>query len=181
MSPTSLPKWPNKAGMNAFYGNPDANGDGKEDASYAAAHIISITPPYPMLFGWDVDGDGKVNDRVKSIRVNKACAETLEQCLVDIRDLYGSQAEIEKHRMHLYGGCYVFRVKRGSSGLSVHSWGGAIDLDPERNGFRQPYKAGWSIPMEVVAIFERAGAIWGGRWSAKSSDPMHFQFTSGNV
>lgn len=178
LSPT---KWPDKAGMNAFYGNPDANGDRVADKGFEASHIIRITPPYQMVLAWDGNGDGKLNDPVKAIAVNRACADALMRCLEGIKQLYGSQAEIEKRRMHLYGGCYNFRAKRGSSGLSIHSWGAAIDLDPERNGFRTPYKPGWSIPMEVVALFEAEGAVWGGRWSARNSDPMHFQFAQSNA
>lgn len=162
--------WPKQtpAAMNAYYGNPDANSDGAADAKWEAAHLVSIKPPYRMVLAWDTT---KV---VKTIRVNKACAESLSRVLEAIIDHYGSQAAVEKARMHLYGGCYNFRVKRGGSTLSIHSWGAAIDLDPERNAFGKVWRSGSGMmPKAVIDIFQAEGWEWGGLWA--KADAMHFQ------
>ena len=76
--------------------------------------------------------------------------------------------------MHLCGGAFNFRLKRGGNSLSIHSWGAAIDLDPERNALGRRYRAGAGMmPMAVVEIFAAEGWVWGGPWSRP--DAMHFQ------
>lgn len=56
--------------------------------------------------------------------------------------------------------------------LSRHSYGCAVDFDPEQNKCGTP----GSIPLWVVGIFESWGFTWGGRWK-KPNDPMHFEWT----
>jgi hypothetical protein len=70
-----------------------------------------------------------------------------------------------------YGGCYVprFIAHDPSQGLSLHSWGMAVDLNVPGN---QRGTVG-RIDRRVVAIFKRWGFAWGGDWSY--SDPMHFE------
>lgn len=154
--------------MNKFYGHPDLDGNGYPDKAWELSHITYITPPYQMVLAWNVDAP------VKRIRVHEKCANSLTACLRGIANLYGSQSEIEKHRMHLYGGCYNFRLMRGGSKLSIHSWGAAIDLDPERNAFGKRWSAqSGMMPKDVVDIFRREGWTWGGTW--RKPDAMHFQ------
>lgn len=173
---TAALAWPlqSTAALNAFFGNPDANGDGKPDPKWEAENIIKIVPPYNMVWAFDTDADGKVDDPVAGIRVHKKAAPHLMAFLDDVLALYGSQAAIEKARMHLFGGAYNFRLKRGGTTLSTHSWGVAWDMDPERNGFKQPYVPGQSIPMQVVDLAKKQGAIAGVDWTPP--DGMHFQF-----
>jgi len=162
--------WPKQtpANMNVFYGNPDTNRDGRADGMWEANNLTRIVPPYKMVLAWDK------TRVVSTIVVNKKCAADLLAILTEIKDHYGSQEAIEKARMHLYGGCYNFRLKRGGSSLSIHSWGAAIDLDPERNGFGVRYnEAKGMMPKAVVDIFKRHGWTWGGLWS--KADAMHFQ------
>jgi len=74
-----------------------------------------------------------------------------------------------------YGGCFNFRAKRSSSKLSTHSWGIALDLNPETNGMGRE----GDMAPGIVEVFESFGFTWGGRWSGAGKDPMHFQFCSG--
>ena len=73
-----------------------------------------------------------------------------------------------------YGGCYVprFIAHDPGKGLSLHSWGMAVDLNVPGN------LRGTSGEMDrrVVAIFKRWGFAWGGDWSY--TDPMHFEMAS---
>lgn len=164
---TTWPK-PDAASMNAFYGNPDTNRDGSPDASWEAANITRLIPPYGMVLAWDT------SKTVSGIRVHRKCAESLGRALGDILNHYGSQAAVEAARMHLYGGAYTFRLKRGGSTLSNHSWGSAIDLDPANNGFGRVWKPNTSMmPMAVVEIFKARGWGWGGLWG--TADAMHFE------
>ncbi len=71
-----------------------------------------------------------------------------------------------------YRGCYNARFIAGTTTLSNHSFGLALDLNVPGN---QRGTAG-EIDRGVVAIFERWGFTWGGRWSY--TDPMHFEMNA---
>ena len=72
-------------------------------------------------------------------------------------------------------GCFVPRHKMSNKkrGLSIHSYGLAIDINWKTNGFGK----NGDIPIYVVMLFEQYGFSWGGNW--KNKDPMHFEFYSG--
>ena len=74
-----------------------------------------------------------------------------------------------------FGGCYAYRPQRTGTKLSTHSWGIAIDLNPESN---EQGSMGNMNP-QIIAMFEAAGFEWGGRWLPKRQDSMHFQFATG--
>jgi hypothetical protein len=80
-----------------------------------------------------------------------------------------------KSKIRTFGGCYNYRPKRTSGKLSTHSWGIGIDLNPETNAQGKP----GDMHPGVVEIFREFGFKWGGDWSGKSKDPMHFQFCTG--
>ncbi|QIK67886.1 M15 family metallopeptidase [Nocardioides sp. HDW12B] len=70
-----------------------------------------------------------------------------------------------------YAGCYYPRYINRSPeyGLSLHSWGIAVDLNVPGN---QRGTVG-EMDRGVVAIFKEWGFAWGGDWSY--TDPMHFE------
>lgn len=76
-------------------------------------------------------------------------------------------------------GCFAPRMKRVNGDLSVHSWGLAVDLNPDANPLAPARGAPCvkDIPDAWVAIFEEVGFTWGGRFLRP--DPMHFQWCSG--
>lgn len=78
-------------------------------------------------------------------------------------------------KVKTFGGCYMYRPQRASHVLSAHSWGIAIDLNPETNKMGTP----GDMDAGVVKIFEDAGFTWGGNFEGDRRDPMHFQFCSG--
>jgi len=84
----------------------------------------------------------------------------------------GLENEIDVHDFHRLGGCYVPRHKCWNihRGLSRHTWGIAIDINVSNN----PYgvKESKQHPA-VIAIFEKYGFMWGGRW--KTPDNHHFE------
>lgn len=73
--------------------------------------------------------------------------------------------------------------------LSLHSYGCAIDVNPDWNGGKQfgpgdtptPWSVRWMkiwpqcLPREIVLAFESCGFEWGGRWRGYC-DPMHFEW-----
>jgi hypothetical protein len=162
--------WPNDdaRSLSLFYGNPCGN-DGNASPAWMKANLVGVTPPWRMVASWN---KGAV---IRQIQVHKKVAPSLERVLKRIWDAYGhSQAQIEVSRMHLFGGGFNFRPKRGLSSLSLHAYGAAIDLDPEHNGLGQ--KQG-TIPQVVIDAFKAEGWVWGGDWKNRP-DPMHFQAAS---
>ena len=89
-------------------------------------------------------------------------------------------AEYQKF-LYPIGGTYNCRRVAGTEQRSMHSWGAAIDLNPAYADYWR-WKRSWGgadtyanrIPQRIVAVFERHGFIWGGRWS--HYDTMHFEY-----
>src|SRR3954454_4824878 len=73
-----------------------------------------------------------------------------------------------------YAGCYYPRYinRDPSNGLSLHSWGIAVDLNVHGN---QRGTVG-EMNRTVVEVFKRWGFAWGGDWNY--TDPMHFEMNS---
>jgi hypothetical protein len=158
--------------MNAFYGAHILRADGTPTREWCEQYLTLIDTPYPMRLAWDV------NSVVTKIRCHKKVADDLHAILAQIYASYGTLETVKTARMDLFGGCYNFRAVRGHSHLSVHAWGAAIDLDPERNSLGRVYdeKIGM-MPQAVVEIFKAHGWEWGGLW--KRGDSMHFQAARG--
>ena len=82
-------------------------------------------------------------------------------------------------------GTFNWRVIKGTARPSTHSYGIAIDINTDFSNYWQ-----WDnkttdetrkvplyvnrIPFEIVAIFEKHGFIWGGKWY--HYDTMHFEY-----
>jgi hypothetical protein len=73
-----------------------------------------------------------------------------------------------------YAGCYYprFIARDPAKGISLHSWGIAVDLNVPGN---QRGTVG-EMDRQVVQIFKKWGFAWGGDWSY--TDPMHFEMAS---
>ena len=71
-----------------------------------------------------------------------------------------------------YAGCYYPRFIAGTTVLSNHSFGLAMDFNVPGN---QRGTAG-EMNRDVVAIFKKWGFAWGGDWNY--TDPMHFELSS---
>lgn len=81
-------------------------------------------------------------------------------------------------------GTYNWRPIAGTSRLSVHSFGAAIDLNIDYSDYwlwnsrtgREDDVPQYRnrMPHEVVEVFERHGFIWGGKWY--HFDTMHFEY-----
>jgi hypothetical protein len=53
--------------------------------------------------------------------------------------VYGIE-KIKALQLDDFGGCFNYRKMRGGTQLSLHSWGVAIDLDPDRNLLKETSK-----------------------------------------
>jgi LysM repeat protein len=137
--------------------------DGTLEARWETDQLARAPLPFPIALSWDP---------AKQVR-NLYCHRRLVPVFPAVF------AEIQRRglnkKIRTYGGCFNFRAKRSGSKLSTHAWGVAIDLNPETNGMGQD----GDMASGIVAVFESFGFTWGGRWSGRSKDPMHFQFCSG--
>lgn len=182
-----------RAGLNATYGNPMGK-DGRLDSAWYATNIVRMPVPFPapynkMRLAWDTD------TAVYSLAIHRLVAPELTEILMDIwnharmmvkrQDGFDRTTEyydretmslLRFYGLDLYGGGFNYRLKRGGRTLSTHSWGCAVDLDPERNGMGDTTPA---MPLWAVEKFTERGWVWGGYWQGRSCDGMHFQRATG--
>lgn len=129
----------------------------------------SLTIPYEMKLAWDL------NVKISKITCHSKVKDSLERIFKNTLDHYGLE-NIRDLRLDIFGGCLNVRKMRGGSSWSIHSWGAAIDLDPDRNQLR------WGKDKAVFAkveyepfwkIVEAEG--WTSLGREKNMDYMHFQ------
>ena len=78
------------------------------------------------------------------------------------------------------GGTFLWRKIQGTSRLSPHSYGIAIDLSVARSFYwewahpKVPIRWQNATPQVIVDAFEAEGFIWAGRWH--HYDTMHFEY-----
>lgn len=125
--------------------------------------------PYPLVLAWDN------SVIVKGVTCNIKVHESLYAIFENTLKTYGMK-EVKKLKLDSFGGCLNVRKMRGGSSWSIHSWGAAIDLDPDRNQLK------WGKDKAIFAkkeyepfwkIVEAEGWISLGR--KKNYDWMHFQ------
>ncbi|WP_395658171.1 M15 family metallopeptidase [Nocardioides sp.] len=117
-------------------------------ADWVSAHIA--TEPVPLL---------------GNVTCNKLIFPQLRAALEDVI----AQGLADKIHPSEYAGCYYPRFIAGTTTLSNHAFGLALDLNVPGN---QRGTAG-EIDRGVVAIFKHWGFTWGGDWAY--TDPMHFE------
>lgn len=137
--------------------------DGSLDSRWEAEQLSRAPLPFPIPLSWDH------SKFVKNVYCHKKLITIFSELFAAI------EKEGLKEQIRTFGGCFNYRSKRASGKLSTHCWGIAIDINPETNPMG---KAGDMHP-EIVEIFRELGFKWGGDWSGKNKDPMHFQFCSG--
>lgn len=84
-------------------------------------------------------------------------------------------AELKKYA-YPSAGTFNCRVVKDTGARSAHAWGVAIDLNTRLSDYWLWSKGAYKnrIPPEIVAIFEKHGFIWGGKWA--HFDTMHFEY-----
>ena len=128
-----------------------------------------VTPPYPMVLAWNK------REKVKVISCHEMVADSIERILKRVESAYAPE-KITDLGLHLFGGCFNLRKKRGGATLSMHSWGVALDFDPERNQLkwtRQRARLGKADAEEWWRCWEAEGWLSLGR--ARDMDFMHVQ------
>jgi hypothetical protein len=116
---------------------------------------------------WDVPSRLELGVIPKRLYCNSDMIQPLTKAFENIinRNLVG--------QLKTWDGCFNIRKKRGSTSTSLHSWGVAVDINAAWNRFGcQP-----TMSKELVACFKDAGFDWGGEWSPRYCDGMHFQIS----
>lgn len=145
------------------YGQPTQSG---------SAYLVSVTLPYPMRLAWDK------KTVIKTMRCHRLIAKALVLVFQDLLAHYGLK-QLQDLGIDLFGGCFNYRQMRGGSDYSRHSWGIAIDLDPERNQLKETAKTARFARPEykpMIDIFYKHGFVSLGK--EKNYDWMHFEIGS---
>jgi len=157
---------------------------------------------YVHVLYWNFDGNPAQGELI--------CNQSIAQDLVEIfHELYKAEYQIEKIQLiDAYGGdddlsmtdnntsCFNYRVVSGSSSLSKHAYGLAIDINPLYNPYIT-YNKDQTINVSPAAgedyadrsrafpykideddlccrLFKEHGFTWGGNWNS-CKDYQHFQ------
>lgn len=149
--------WPHDdtSSLISFYGKPWENAD--------------LLTRVPVSFAMTYEGSP-----VKSILFHVKAADALKRALDQIAERSKTDASVLRH-VSRYSGSYNYRPIRGSSRLSCHAFGAAIDFDAEHLPMTHSPVSASIMPQEVVDAFKSVGAFWGGDYRSRR-DPMHFQF-----
>jgi hypothetical protein len=127
--------------------------------------------PYPHRLSWD---KRKI---VNSFYCNAKVHDSLLRILSKVLETYGID-KIRELKLDLWGGCLSVRRMRGGTKWSTHSWGIAIDYNPDENQLK------WGRDKAVFAkaeyddwwkIWEEEG--WFSLGRNKNYDWMHIQAT----
>jgi hypothetical protein len=132
-------------------------------------NITKLEVPYKLKLAWDP------TTTLNKISCNEKVAKSLYTIFENTLKIYGEK-EIVKLRLDMFGGCVNVRRKRGGSSWSIHSWGAAVDLDPDNNQLKMGKdSASFAKPIynDFWKIVEAEG--WTSLGRARNFDWMHFQ------
>lgn len=112
----------------------------------------------------------------QSVRVARKCAASLERVLGTYWNYVGrDQSRIDAEHLNICDGAFNYRSVRGSTTLSNHARGAAIDWAAAYNPLASTWHPGGSmLPVEFVQAFQAEGWRWGGLYKGRK-DPMHFE------
>lgn len=160
--PPAAPRWPSQDDVIKFYG----------PAGGPDCIAGKVKSPVPFTLAWSPAAAVRVFSchRKVETQMNAIFSEAVAH--------YGETRFVEL-RLNVFGGCYNVRKMRGGDRMSTHSWGIAVDLDPDRNQLSWGRgKAAFSRPEyePFWKIVEAQGGVSLGR--VKNFDWMHFQFAT---
>jgi hypothetical protein len=124
-------------------------------------------------------------------QVHRDILEDLAAVEEELQQLMKSDNALRRFVESLWGvEAYNWRNIAGTSSLSFHSYGTAIDLMPSSYGgkhvywlwsrdtvedwFSVPWERRYRPPESFIEAFERQGFIWGGKWFY--FDTIHFEY-----
>lgn len=131
---------------------------------------LTIIPlPYTMTIDWDRT---KVTNKVQC---HKLIADPLHNALSDLLNHYGI-VKLKQLELDIWGGCYNFRKMTNGNRWSRHSWGIAVDLNPQKNTYAMKKEQAQFAKAEyrpLLEIFYKHGFLNLG--VEYNYDFMHFE------
>ena len=128
-----------------------------------------LTLPYSMVLAWDT------NVNVGRMSCHSKVSSSLERIFQKTLEHYGLPA-IKELNLDQFGGCLNVRKKRGGSSWSIHSWGAAVDLDPERNQLHWGKNKAYFAKKDYEPFWKIVAAEgWTSLGKERNFDWMHFQ------
>ena len=148
--------WPRQAECMSFYGPVGQN-------------QTSIEIPFDMVLAWDK------SYHIKKMTLHSKVAASASKALQEICRVYNEKERADLG-INLFGGSLNVRKMRGGSSYSMHSWGIAIDFDPERNSLNtHKPSARLSHPDAVQFWLAWESQGWLSLGRAHDFDWMHVQ------
>src|SRR5581483_4051282 len=145
------------ASLLAFYGRPWAD----------SSLLVPVTLPFRLTYEGKPFGE--------KVSFHRKAADRLAAAFAAVWDKYGHDlAALDATGVTRFSGTYNYRPIRGSSRLSCHAFGAAIDLDAEVLPLGKPNPEHGGMPLDVSACFKAQGFFWGNDYLGRK-DPMHFQ------
>jgi D-alanyl-D-alanine carboxypeptidase len=129
---------------------------------YRVPESITSDPSYSMR--WDKTIPKIGGSLVTHFSTNKDIAPGITAALKNLQRVGKLDALQE------FNGSFFFRMTRGSSSISVHAYGLAVDV----NGSMNPQGHPSHQPSQVRAAFTGTGFEDGGTWPLPRTDGMHF-------
>lgn len=154
---TPASNWPRQRDATSFFGKPGSN-------------QVTLKLPYPMRVAW------APKQIVHSWSCHRKVHDPMQRIFQRTLDYYGME-KIRELRLDMWGGTLNVRKMRGGSSWSMHSWGAAVDIDPDRNALKTSWKnAQMSKPAykKFIEFWYDEGAINLG--IERNFDAMHYQF-----
>jgi hypothetical protein len=182
-APTAQHAWPRQAECDACYGDP--RGGAGVNRHWEAANLVYVDAPFIL---WYELNAGK-HVRVPRVYVHRKVADSLSRVFASVLAAYehmdkasypdhsgeplraGAQHLMDAAGVSDFDGSFCYRIMRGGSHLSMHSYGIALDFNAAHNPFG--YHGLFKPSSPLVMAFEAEGWTWGGRWA--KPDGMHFQ------
>jgi hypothetical protein len=169
-----------------IFGDP-RNADGTLNESWEEENIRRVPPPPKWQLFFQDDHQGPV--RVNGIRMHRLVADAfvavLDELFERAREQKGNTNNDEtvreflhQKRLDQHSGGFNFRSKVGARGISMHSFGIAIDWDADHNPQEkrgEPLKT--TFPDWWFQTWNKHGWVDGRNFPKR--DPMHVQFASG--
>lgn len=167
--------------------NKAAQANKSTEEKFWSGMLVKVEVP---IWKWSDSSKTSKVSSTTTIQVNKHVAEYFKSFMTD---LYNAP---EQYVILIVGG-YNFRTKNTASGpsknYSGHSFGATLDINWNTDGMGlkdTPYKeSSLSEPLksEVCSagsnwynVAKKYDLDWGGNWSQKSLDPMHFSLVGDN-
>lgn len=138
-------------------------------AKYGDPTKDNLTFERKFMMLWDIPQD--INSAIPPLPNKLYCHKEI---VVPLEKTFKKLIETGLHtEIKTWDGCFNIRKQRGSSAISVHSWGLAVDINAAWNGLGKPVQ----FSKDFISIWRNLGWVCGADWAMPRTDGMHFEWT----